>query len=594
MKRFFFIVLLFCFAQFAWTQSVFRTIVSQQPVVAGESFAVQYVLEDREKEEAFTAPPFTGLRLVTGPDYYGGITYGIDGAVPLKNIVYTLVAPRPGWITIPGATIKLNGKTIKSNDVLVEVIDKKDLHKRSNKGSKEASEYFLKPGENPQEKIRKNLFVRVTVNKKNCYVGQPVLATFKLYSRLESRSDIVKNPGFYGFTVHDVLNLNDKHSVTEVIDGKIFDVHTIRMVQLYPLQAGRFVIDPMEVTNKVEFSRSVIKRKTEQKIKEGVFEDDEPITKINAVSFENTISTVPITIDVTALPESNKPATFNGATGNFSINAAIEEEKIARNEQGNLLVTLRGEGNFIQLNAPAIIWPEGVEGFSPEIIDSLDKSHTPLKGIRTFKFPFVASKGGRFAIPAVSFSFFDPDTNRYKTVSTPTIDFVIDNKEKLAEAVIEQQPGIVKNKPSRLLVMVGALAIIATIVFLIQHFTNKKKRVKESVQEEKKQTTISLDDELQAAFDALRINDPGFYTILQKTTWNYLGKALNISGSMMNKDDLQRILSARKVNQEIQTEFFNLLNQCEIASFTQAELSISKKSMLFRIKELLRSMKLQN
>ena len=96
-----------------------------------------------------------------------------------------------------------------------------------------------------------------------------------MYSRLESKSDIVKNPGFYGFTVHDMVNLADKQVSTEKVNGKFFDVHTIRKVQLYPLQAGVFTIDAMEVKNKVEFSRSIVNKKTEQEIIEGILGNDE-------------------------------------------------------------------------------------------------------------------------------------------------------------------------------------------------------------------------------------------------------------------------------------------------------------------------------
>ena len=67
-----------------------------------------------------------------------------------------------------------------------------------------------------------------------------------------------------------MINLADKLVTTENIKGKLFDVHTIRKVQLYPLQAGDFTIDEMEVKNKVEFSKSIVNKKTEQEIVEGV------------------------------------------------------------------------------------------------------------------------------------------------------------------------------------------------------------------------------------------------------------------------------------------------------------------------------------
>ena len=78
------------------------------------------------------------------------------------------------------------------------------------------------------------------------------------------------------------------------------------------------------------------------------------------------------------------------------------------------LVTVKGKGNFNQLVAPVINWPSGTEGFEPSITDLLDKSVKPLEGSRTFRYAFVASKPGSYLLPAISFSFFDPDSNKYK------------------------------------------------------------------------------------------------------------------------------------------------------------------------------------
>jgi len=264
-----FCLLLFTIA--GWSQISFKTIVPQQPIVAGESFQVQYVIEDGEKTMSVKPPVFSNYRFVAGPNIYMGSVSTVNGVKPLKNAVYTLEAIRPGKFNIPGASIIVNGRMIRSNDALIQVISKEEAVKKFNKENGiNPSDYFLRPGENAYEKIRQNLFVKVLVDKKSCYVGQPVLATFKLYSRLESKSDIVKNPGFYGFTVYDMVNLADKEMVTENVNGKLFDVHTIRKVQLYPLQSGVFTIDAMEVTNKVEFSKSSVNKKTEQEIDEGV------------------------------------------------------------------------------------------------------------------------------------------------------------------------------------------------------------------------------------------------------------------------------------------------------------------------------------
>ena len=42
-------------------------------------------------------------------------------------------------------------------------------------------DYLLRPGENVKEKIKKDLFLKVQVDKNTCYVGEPIVATYKLY-----------------------------------------------------------------------------------------------------------------------------------------------------------------------------------------------------------------------------------------------------------------------------------------------------------------------------------------------------------------------------------------------------------------------------
>jgi len=237
--------------------------------------------------------------------------------------------------------------------VQVEVISKKEATRRLNKENGiSQSDYFLRPGENGYEKIRQNMFVKMLVDKKNCFVGESVQATFKLYSRLESKSDIVKNPGFYGFTVYDMVNLADKQVVTETVKGKIFDVHTIRKVQLYPLQAGIFIVDAIRIKNKVEFSRSVVNKKTEQKIVEGVLGNNEiEIPAAGTDVFETEMSTEPVSIAVKPIPEKNRPTIFTGAVGRFTIAASLANNKLAKNEEGFFEVTIIGKGNFTPMDA---------------------------------------------------------------------------------------------------------------------------------------------------------------------------------------------------------------------------------------------------
>ena len=221
MKRTIILLLLVLLASAIKAQPRFVTIVPHVPVVIGEAFQVQYVLEDGTDATSFNAPVFQHFRVAAGPDIYPGSRIQSNNLKQSKNFVFTLVALTTGKLIIPGAAIIMNGRQIRSNNTFIDVISKVAAAGRFDKDQWDNSDYFLRPGEDVQEKIRQNLFMKVMVNKNSCFVGEPVMATFKLYSRLESKSDIVKNPGFYGFTVQDMVNLSDKEMIIEKVKGKL-------------------------------------------------------------------------------------------------------------------------------------------------------------------------------------------------------------------------------------------------------------------------------------------------------------------------------------------------------------------------------------
>ena len=191
------IYILFCsivqclFSLPAFAQVSFRTVVPQHAMVPGESFQVQYILKNAEKITDFSPPAFQGFRIVSGPNIYSG-----NQSPSYKNVVFTIAAIKEGILKIQGATCLVNGRIQKSNDVTVKILSPKESGESS---------YFLKPGEDPFKKIRENLFLKLIIDRQTCFIGEPLVATFKLYSRLQSRSNVIKNPGFYGFSVYDMV-----------------------------------------------------------------------------------------------------------------------------------------------------------------------------------------------------------------------------------------------------------------------------------------------------------------------------------------------------------------------------------------------------
>lgn len=589
MRFFFSIAVLLCSALLQ-AQVSFKTVVPQQPLVAGESFQVQYILEDADNASNLKPPVFKNFRYVAGPNLYTGSVPSVHGSKPLRNFVYTLEATRPGRFMIPGTTIVADGQLLQSSDVWVKVITKEEatlLFGREMAAM--SSDYILRPGEDPYQKIKKNLFLKVLVDKHSCYAGEPVTATFKLYSRLESKSDIVKNPGFYGFTVFDMVNLADKQVAAEMLNGKVYDVHTIRKVQLYPLQAGVFTIDPMEVRNKVEFSRSVVNKKTEQQIAEGMLggSEEEPANK-HAEVFESSMSSEAVSITVRPSPEKNKPALFTGATGNFSISAALVKTELRKNEEAWLEVTVSGKGNFLQLIPPTVQWPATVETFDAANTDKLDKTKVPLAGSRTFRFPFVAAEEGDFEIPAISYAFFDPDSNRYKTMTTKPVRFRVSG-ETVKEKVVTEKKKSVSSINTRASWVAGSI-VAALFLAVLGYWLLRKKEPVLAKAEETLVVEPSADEQLKVATQLAQHNDPAFYNELHRVIWEKLGHYFGLEGTSLIKAALYSKLAEKEISPEMTNTINHILAECEANLYTTASLESNKEQLLADARKVLASL----
>jgi BatD DUF11 like domain len=582
-----------CFVIFynAAAQISFTTIVPQQPVVQGESFQVQYVIENAENITGFVPPVFRNFNYITGPNIYSGS--GSSKTKQVKNYVVTVSAPATGKFIIPGATAAIDGLQITSNNAQVTVISKTEalqLLKRNNEYAGYDG-YHLKPGEDPYEKIRKNLFLKVLVDRTTCFTGQPIVATFKLYSRLESNSELIKNPGFYGFGVYDMINLEDNDKSNESINGNNFDVHTIRKVQLYPLQSGMFTIDAMELANKIKFSKTVVNKKTEQQVAEDMLgnnakEGNE--ADANAEIFEINLRTEPVAIKVKPLPAASTD-TFNGAVGSFDITASVEKDNLAKNEEGFLIVTVSGKGNFTQLAAPAVQWPAGVEGFDPVVLDTVDKMQVPLAGKRVFKYGFTSSLPGNYILPVIVFTFFNADNGKYSTVKTKQVPVTITNQQpagKKITAVAENKP--LKKKsifywPAAWALLL--LLLIGSFYFSIKN--NKSKKQHAAAITEERNLSISLAEILQPAYVMLPAENKMFYSSLHQCIWNYLQLQFKLSGSEMNKERLMTLLKENKVATGVISNLSSVLSECETGIYTDAGDGINKEELLENAKNAL-------
>ncbi len=345
-------------------------------------------------------------------------------------------------------------------------------------------DYILHKGEDLKEKIKKNLFVRLDVNKTSCYVGEPIVATYKLYTRLKSESSLTKTPSFNGFSVSEMEMPDNYSTTTEKYNGRDYTVYILRKVQLYPLQSGNIELEPIEVENNITFIKAAYANLKRGDIFYDMLRDfADAATPSEGIEQQKiTLQSKPLTILIKPLPTLNQPKDFKGAVGTFNIHASVEKNSMTTDEAGNLTLTISGNGNMEMINAPDILWPAGVEAFEPKSSENIDKTTVPLTGEKKFSYSFTVSKRGQYVIPAISFSYFDITTQSYKTLSTSPVTITV-KKGKGFSAAISSQLNKLNNSNSgsfkskflnwSLLISIAAFIIVVLLALFMKKRATK-------------------------------------------------------------------------------------------------------------------------
>jgi BatD DUF11 like domain len=640
-------------------QVKFTTVVSSQDVGKSDYLQVEFVVENARQIDELTPADFPGFRIVQGPVQSSGMSIINGNMSQYKALSFVLEPTKTGRFTISGATATVDGKQMRSNAVTVNVHPGGSGAANAGGSAPGGSngpgagpfggnpffqpsmpdpfgpepgevdrDYLLRPGENVKEKIKKNLFLKVQVDKNTCYVGEPIVATYKLYSRLSSESRVTKRPSLNGFSVYDMIDPSQDAVSVEKLNGKSFTVHTIRKTQLIPFQAGSIDLDPCEVENSVHFvkgsgrpgagrSGNTIRDLLDRMTDESDLgpEVDENIT----------LDTKPVTITIKPLPEENKPLGFNGAVGNFSVEASLNYKSIAADDEATLHVVVKGKGNLPVVAAPVVDWPDGIRAFDPIAKEDVNKTVAPMTGSKSFDYVFTPHAAGHYTIPAVNFPYFDPATQSYKTAGTQPLDIQVtpavrSHSKAAGNAAKKEVPGPVS--------VIGLardhlewIIVFLLLLGVMGYFWRQNLRLRKAGLEKKVVSMPNRPTALSASHDNSPTNpdnspanpasprsdskppasatpiiatstyipatpaiDPlqearalfeggdskGFYREVNRAIWKAMSRKLDLPASELNKQNSVRQLQLRGWDDTALLTLENLLNECEMNLYTPA------------------------
>jgi hypothetical protein len=578
----------------AMAQVNFTTVASAKDMGKSDYVQIQYIVENAKQIENLEPPDFPYFTIVQGPSQSTVMSIVNGAMTQYKAVSYVLQPKHLGKLIIKGATATVDGHQMHSNPVTITV------HNTGSSGNSQPPNNFnplpdpgwpareqqvdmeevIKPGENVAEKIKKNFFVRVEVSKKDCYLGEPIVATYKLYSRLRSDSRVMKQPSLNGFSVYDMTDPNDDQSSVEKVNGKNFTVHIIRKAQLIALQAGDITLDPVEIDNDIYFMKLDLKPSSRGdqgigSLLDRLFDQDQQGTPFTQ---HLTLDSKPFTVHVKPLPEAQKPADFNGAVGRYTMLASVDSKEIDTGDAAILTVTIKGTGNLPMVNAPIVEWLADMESYDVSSKENINNASVPLGGSKTFTYSFSCTKPGKYILPPVKLSYFDPEANAYKTVQTDPVHIVIHHagKHKPLPVLTSSATGIAGGWGKNILwIISGILAGALGIYFLMQ----KKRTVKPTSAAVKTEPLADpakpveapapVKDPLLESKELFGTGDYGkFYTSVNRTIWKAVSDKLQLPASDLNKSNISAGLRSKGWDDEEIIQLKNLMNECEMKLYT--------------------------
>lgn len=516
---------------------------------------------------AFTPPNLNDFHVLMGPNRsFSNESVFSNGRMEEQTQVtfsYILQPSKTGKITIPPAAFTVNGKKYSSNSLTIDVSGKASAGQSSQSNQQTAptsSQSFDESGD---------LFLRISLDKTNVYQGEFITGTIKLYTRLDvERLTDFKLPSFNGF-YHQNIEIPQLRPSREIVNGKSYTAAVLNKFILIPQKAGDLVVSPGSVQCLVVVSS-------------GFFGND---------LAPQVVKSKPVKVTVKPLPD--RPASFTGAVGKFNMSVAYDKTKVKADDPVILKVNIFGAGNIKLMEAPKINFPEDIETSEPSSTNKINDKDGGISGSRQFEYLLIPRAPGKATLPPIEFSYFDPISKQYKTLTSPatTLDVAPSaggtattgtavSKEDLRFLgkdieYIKLHDIKLKRSGSRLYGSVvfyaGYLLPLLVFAFILLWRRNYIRQNANMALTRNRKAQKYAGKRMKKAKEYLaQSKKESFYEEVLKALWGYLSDKLSIPVSELSRENAREQLLERGVDDESINRIMTLLDTCEFARYAPA------------------------
>ena len=544
----------------AFAQVDFKAQINKPLLGINERLRVEFSMN--KDGDNFVPPSFDGFRVVAGPSQSVSNVYVNGKRSFSKSYTYLLTPLKKGKNVIGQASIEIDGEVYKTTPVPVEITAAVEIPKNPNDPNYIASE---------------SLHLVASLSKSKVYINEPITVVYKLYFDSKVRpSDVnpIDMPEYNDFWSQDIPSRRTIER--EMFKGKQYNYVAWQQTVLYPQRAGKLPIAPLSLDVQLEVPTN---RRD--------FFGNQVYTQVS-----RTITAGKRTLTVLPFPDEGKPTNFNGAVGDFSFDVKTSKNALNASESLQATVEVKGKGNLKLFSLPEMATPSALERYDPEYSEQVNTTLSGMRGSIKNTYTLVPQFQGKYPIPPIAFSYFDPKAKTYKTLesaelvidvlegpkaATPTVNapnavtVAVPNVTGSFQFIAQQTSfKSIKQLPFFGSTLFFALLAFPIILLLLYFIIRSQKTDATAIARRHKARLVKkfLGKAKKNMSDA-----SAFYVSLEAALHNYLKARLQIQTSDFSKEKMQTLLSDKGVEKDTIGLFVQVLTNCELARYAPSSRS---------------------
>jgi hypothetical protein len=258
-------------------------------------------------------------------------------------------------------------------------------------------------------------------------------------------------------------------------------------------------------------------------------------------------------------------------------------------------VRLEGQGNLKTVEPPGLPPLPGFRTYDPKTEENLNAGASGFGGNKQWEYVLVPDTAGRKQIEPLTFSYFDPDRNRYVELRTDPLTLEVGASAAVAGGgsgvtsrgavqVLRQDIRFLKPVPEELgrsskpfyrsgLFFATLLLPFLWNVGLVAYRLKRQSETAQAGLYRRRRAQRVAQQGLKQARKLARAESGDFYEETAASLYRYVADKLGVSPSGLTTQSIGSVLEERQVPESIRSDFIAAIEACEFARFTPGERS---------------------